>query len=272
MNAGSVQVLCYRYDFAFAALILLIAFKFIKIDIKNKPKGKLMLTAVFYVGFMALQVIGLLLSTSVEGAIIFAVVPIVVKIIASVFLNEKSTWVETVFICLTVLALVVMIIMGASDVSINPLGTVLLVLSSLAMALSNIFMRYARNDYQPMEITFTIIILGTVAFNIAAIVMGIMNGESLADYFMPLAKPSVFISSAYLGVGCILLSAYLMSYMLSKMEAVKATIFGNVSTAISIVAGVIVLGEPLMWYHIVCTILIIAGVVGMSLSGKKPSK
>ena len=62
-----------------------------------------------------------------------------------------------------------MIIMGATDVTIDPLGTVLLVLSSLAMALSNVFMRYARNDYQPMEITFTIIILGTVAFNIACL-------------------------------------------------------------------------------------------------------
>ena len=99
---------------------------------------------------MALQVVGLLFSTSVEGAIIFAVIPIAVKIIASIFLNEKSTWLETVFICLTVLALLVMIIMGATDVTIDPLGTVLLVLSSLAMALSNVFMRYARNDYQPM--------------------------------------------------------------------------------------------------------------------------
>ena len=53
------------------------------------------------------------------------------------------------------------------------------------------------------------------------------------------------------------------------MEAAKGTIFGNVSTAISIVAGVVVLGEDLMWYHIVCTALIIAGVVGMSLSGRK---
>ena len=271
MNADSIKVLCYRYDFAFIVVMVLVACRLIKVDIKHKPKGKLMLTAAFYVGFMALQVVGLLFSTSEEGAIIFAVIPIAVKIIASIFLNEKSTWLETVFICLTVLALLVMIIMGATDVTIDPLGTVLLVLSSLAMALSNVFMRYARNDYQPMEITFTIIILGTVAFNIAALVAGIVKGDSLADYFMPLAKPSVFISGAYLGVGCILLSAYLMSYMLSKMEAVKATIFGNVSTAISIVAGVIVLGEPLMWYHIVCTLLIIAGVVGMSLSGMKKS-
>ena len=81
--------------------------------------------------------------------------------------------------------------------------------------------------------------------------------------------PQVFIAAAYLGIGCILLSAHLMSYMLSKMEAAKGTIFGNLSTAISIVAGVAVLGESLMWYHVVCTAVIIGSVIGMSLSGRK---
>ena len=81
----------------------------------------------------------------------------------------------------------------------------------------------------------------------------------------------MFIATAYLGIGCILLSAHLMSYMLSKMEAVKGTIFGNLSTAISIVAGVVILGEPLKWYHVVCTVLIIAGVIGLCLSGGKPA-
>ncbi len=271
MSTDSVKVLCYRYDFAFAALVILLACRVIKVDIRHKPKGKLMLTAVFYVGFMALQVIGLMFATSVEGAIIFAMIPILVKIIASLFLKERATWQENIFVCLTVLALLVMIIMGTTDVTIDPIGTVLLILSSIAMALSNVFMRYARHDYRPAEITTTIVIMGVIAFNIAAVVTGIINGESPADYFRPLADPSVFISGAYLGIGCILLSAYIMSYMLSKMEAVNATIFGNVSTAISIVAGVIVLGEPLMWYHIVCTVLIIAGVVGMSLCGMKRS-
>lgn len=263
----SLHVLCYRYDFAFVVIMLLVAFRVVKLQILKKPKKKLLLTAGFYVGFMALQVIGLSYSTSVEGAIIFAIVPIIVKVIASVFLKEKATWLENIFICMTVAALVFMIIMGATRISIDPLGTVLLMLSSISMALSNVFMRYTRNDYKPIEITFSIVIIGFVAFNIAIIIKSIICGETAGDYFAPLAEPQVFIAGGYLGIGCILLSAHLMSYMLSKMEAVKGTIFGNVSTAISIVAGVVILGETLMWYHVMCTILIIIGVVGLSLSG-----
>jgi len=263
----SLSVLCYRYDFAFAALMILMALRVVKVEIREKPKTKLMLTAGFYVGFMALQVVGLAYSTSVEGSIMFALVPIIVKIIASFFLGEKSTWKENCFVGFTVAALVLMIAMGATDISIDPLGTVLLLLSSVSMALSNIFMRYTKDDYKPIEKTFAIVIMGFIAFNIAAVVKGFICDYTIVDYFQPLTIPHVFIAGGYLGIGCILLSAQLMSYMMTKMEAVKATIFGNVSTAISIVAGVVILGEPLRWYHLLCTVVIIAGVVGLSLSG-----
>lgn len=270
--ADSLNILCYRYDFAFAVMMILVLIRIVKTDIGKKPKGKLLLTAGFYVGFMAFQVVGLLFATSVEGAIFFAVIPIIVKVIASVFLGERATWRENIFVGLCVVSLLVMIIMGAGSLEMNPVGVVLLILASLAMALSNVFMRYARNDYKPIEITFTIVVLGFTVFNVAAAVKGIINGEGIGDYFAPLLNPKVFIAMAYLGIGCILISAHLMSYMLSKMEAVKATIFGNLSTAISIVAGVVVLGEPLYAYHIICTVLIIGGVIGLSLSGGKKSE
>lgn len=265
----SLNVLCYRYDFAFVIIMILVIFRVIKLDIMSKPKTRLLLTAGFYVGFMALQVIGLAYSTSVEGSIIFAIVPIIVKVIASVFLKEKSTWIGNACVCLTVAALIFMIVMGAGDIKIDPLGTVLLLLSSISMALSNIFMRSTRNEYKPVEITFTIVIIGFIGFNCAMAVKSFICGDTISDYFSPLMIPEVFVSAAYLGIGCILLSAHLTTYMLGRLEAVKGTIFGNVSTAISIVVGVIVLGESLMWYHVLCTLCIIAGVVGLSMSGSK---
>lgn len=264
-----LNILCYRYDFAMLAVLLLMAAGKVKpAELRRKPKGKLLLTAAFYVGFMAFQVAGLFYATSVEGSIIFAVVPIMVKIIASLFLKERTSWAGNAFICMTVASLIFMIVMGASGIEVDPLGTALLLIASVMMAMSNIFMRYTRNDYRPIEITTAIVILGFVVFNAAAVVRAAVTGTGVAGYFEPLLIPQVAISAAYLGIGCILLSAHLMSYMLSRMEAAKGTIFGNLSTAISIVAGVAVLGEPLMWYHVVCTAAIVAGVIGMSLSGE----
>ncbi|MCO7121336.1 DMT family transporter [Ihubacter massiliensis] len=266
--ASSLQILVHRYNFAFLALVIILALRIGKINLRGKPKKNLILTAGFYVGFMVLQVVGLIFSTSIEGSIIFAIIPIIAKIIASLFLGEKSSVLQNIFVCLTVAALIVMIVMGSTTVSLNIGGAILLVLSSISMAISNVFMRYVRDQYKPIEISAAIIIGGCVIFNLAFLVQGLFSG-TLHTYFEPFSHPEFIIATAYLGVGCILLSAQLMSYSLSKMEAVKATIFGNVSTAISIIAGVVVLGEPLLAYHIVCTVLIIVGVVGLSVSGKK---
>lgn len=269
--ASGLQILTHRYNFAFLAILILLAFRIVRIDLRGRSKKNLFLTAGFYIAFMALQVAGLYDATSIEASILFAIIPILVQIIASVFLGEKATLVQNLFVCLSVAALIIMLVMGAASISFHLGGTILLLLSSVCMAISNVFMRYVRAEYKPIEISAAIIIGGCAVFNIIYLAQGAITG-TIGDYFEPLRHVEFTIAAAYLGIGCILLSAQIMSYLLSKLAAAKATIFGNVSTAISIIAGVLVLGEPLMPYHIICTALIIVGVVGLSLSGNKEEK
>jgi len=262
--ATPLETLTYRFNFAFLAALAVVLLGLIKIDIKGKPKKKLALTAGFYVGFMILQTIGLLFSTSIESGIIFAIIPILAKIIASIFLKESTNWKQNIFVGLSVTAVITMFVLGASDISVNLIGMIILLLSSVSMAISNVMMRYVRTTYKPFEITFFITAGGCILFNLATIIIGLRSG-TLANYFEPLTHWNFILATVYLGIPSTLISAMLMAYMLANMEAVKATIFGNLSTAISIVAGVIVLGEPLQPYHILCTILIIAGVIGLSM-------
>ena len=262
--ATPVETLTYRFNFAFLASLIVVAAGILKIDVKGKSKRNLTLTAGLYLGFMVFQTIGLVFSTSVESGIIFAIIPILAKIIAGVFLKEATSWKQNVFVCLSMAAVITMLVLGATDLTVNTLGLMILLISSLCLALSNVMMRYVRTVYSPFEISFFITGGGCLLFNLATIIIGIKNG-TLGDYFAPLSHVNFIIATAYLGVLSTLVSALIMAYMLANMEAVKATIFGNVSAAISIVAGVIVLGEPLQVYHIVCACLIIAGVIGLSL-------
>lgn len=269
--ASSLQILVHRYNFAFLAILLLMAFRIVQVDLRGRSKKNLFLTAGTYIGFMALQVVGMFYSTSIEASILFAIVPILAQIIAAVFLGEKATLSQNLFVGLSVAALIAMLVMGSNSLSFHAGGTILLLLSSVCMAVSNVFMRYVRAEYRPIEISTAIIIGGWAVFNIAFLIQGAIQG-TISTYFSPFRHVEFVIAAAYLGIGCILLSAQLMSYLLSKLAAVKATIFGNVSTAISMIAGVVILGEPLMPYHIICAALIIAGVVGLGLSGNKPEK
>ncbi len=265
--ADTLTILTHRYNWAFIAVLLFMVYDRIRgnrIELKGKPKRNLFLTALFYILFMAIQTFGLKFATSVESAILFAMVPIIVKIIAGIFLGEKSGIIQTAFVLLSVAAVVFMILMGSTDLHFNLWAMIILFISSVCMALSNVFMRYVRTQYRPVEITAMISFMGFVAFNAAYIIRGISQG-TIDQYFSLVTNFKFEFAVFYLGTACILLSSQLMAYALRYLEAVKGTIFGNVSTAISIIAGVVVLGEPLKAYHIICAALIIIGVLGISL-------
>lgn len=259
-----LMILTYRFNFAVIASLIIITARLSRIDIKGKPKKKLILTAVFYVSFMVLQTAGLVFSTTVESGIIFAIIPIIARIIAGVLLKEHTSWKQNIFICLSVAAVITMIVLGATDITVNLVGLIVLTLSSVSMAISNVMMRYTRQIYTPFENAAVISLVGCFVFNLATIIFGIKDG-TLSGYFEPLFDLNFLFAAIYLGVLSTLFTMLTMAYMMKHMEAVKATIFGNLSTAISIVAGVLVMSEPLQVYHIICTILIIAGVIGLSI-------
>lgn len=270
--ADSLTILTYRYDFALLGVIIwLAACKYLgKLpeNRKDRPKSKLYLTAGFYVGFMALQITAMFFATSIEGAIVFAVVPIWAKIIARIFLGEKSTLLQNIFVVITVSALIVLIILEATDLTMSLPGIILMTGASLSMAVSNVFMRYVRGTFKPIEITKTITIGGFVLFNTVSLIRAAAT-DNFEALFSPITHPQFMVSISFLGIFCILLSAQFMAYMLAHMEIVQSTIFGNASTAISIIAGALLLGEPLTLYHVICASLILVGVVGLALAPAK---
>lgn len=271
-TASTLEILAHRFNFAFIGAIIPIFMGKMKVNIRGKKKSTLLCTAGFYIGFMALQTIGLLFATSIVAGIIFAIVPILAKLIAGLFLKETTTWKQNIFVCLSVVAVIAMFVCGASDIEVNFIGWVVLFLASVCMAVSNVIMRGVRGEYSPSEIAFSISTAGFVLFNLVFLIYSLMSGGTFLDYLQPLKDPIFLIAIIYLGIPSTLISSLLMSYMLANMEAIKATVFGNLSTAISIVAGVLILNEPLAIYHVICTALIILGVVGVSIPSMGVSK
>lgn len=266
---GPLEVIAFRYTFAAIALAICLLLRIIKVNYKGKPvMKKAVPIGGFYVLFMLLQAAGLKFATSIESGIIFAIIPIFASVISAIVLKEKATITQSIFMLISISALVVMILCGATSLHLNPVGIIFLLLSSLSMAINNVLMRYVRETFTAIEMTAVIIVEGFVVLNVICVTSGIINGN-LMDFLSLVTYPNFVIAGIYLAVPCLLVSAALMAYMVRRVVAVKATIFGNLSTAISIVAGVLVLNEPLYWYHILCSIMIIVGVIGVSVSQSK---
>lgn len=266
--AGTIQIMTYRFDFAFIGVAFMWALhRKNRSSEKGGSKKALIIPASFYIGCLALQTAGLVYSTSVEATIIFAVSPLMVQIIASVFFKEKSTGIQIFFVILSAAALVVMVVVG-NKMTVDMRGVVLLILAALSMAMYSVTGRYFSGKFEPFDLTTVIVIEGVLVFNAVTLISGLRTGN-ITDYFAPLANWKFTAAAIYLGIGCIMLSAQLMNYMLKKLHAVNASIFGNASTLVTILAGVLIIGESLRLYQVLCAAAILAGVIGVSVSGEK---
>lgn len=281
LYADSLEILAYRYMAAVIGVTVWLivakamakrkASKTVADDGQEKnlkdgrPKIRLYQTAAFYILFMIFQIIAMFFATSIEGAIVYAVVPIFAKIIGRFVLGEKSTLVQNVFMGITVAALVVLIVLNATDISLNPIGITLMTISSIFMACNNVSARYVRGVFKPIEITRCIAYGGFPVFVTAALVRAAARGNVL-DFFEPLKHAEFILWASFLGICCILLSAQFGAFMLAHLQIVQMTAVNSISTLISIIAGAFILGEPLYWYHYLCGLLIVIGVIGLAVA------
>jgi len=267
-TAAPIEVLVFRFNFAFLMVcITALFFKFARPNVKARRKA-LACVGAFYIGFMFLLTIGLVFSTSIESAIMFAIVPIIAKIVARILLKETSTWQQNVFVGMSVSAVIFMIIMSAGDIEVNLLGLILLMLSSLLLALSNVLFRYIRKEHNQFSLAFANSTLGCIVFNVGYIFYLFNTHGSIVTYFAPCVNINFVLATAYLGIPCNVFTVWAMGYMMQHFEALRATIFGNLASVISIFVGLIILGEPMPFYNIICAVVIIGGVVGVSKFAK----
>ena len=262
-------LLAYRYAAALIGVIIFVGVskalgKYPKTR-PGRPRARLYQVAVFYILFMILQIFAMYFATSIEGAIVYAMVPIFAKIIGRITLGERSTVLQNFFVVMTVAALIVLVILNATDIHLNVTGLVIMTISSIFMGCQNVSARYVRGVFAPIEITECISVGGFIIFFGAALVRALMK-DDMQGLLEPLTHPQFVIWVSFLGIFCILLSAQFMAFMLAHMQIVQSTVFNSASTLVSIIAGALILGEPLYWFHYVCGALILAGVVGLTLA------
>ena len=270
LNAAEpILAMAYRFDVAFLAMLLLILFRVVKVHISLRNKAVIVST-IAYISFFGFQAYALNYSTSIVSGIIFALIPVITRFIAGVVLKESTNWRQNLFIMMSVTSVIILFAMSAGGgfKEATPLGYVLLVISCVCGASSNVFLRYVRDDYTPADLSFFITALGFVVFNILA-VRGCLSNGGIQSYFEPFSDRTFIIVILYLGIMCTLISSWCLSYSLANVEAMNATIFGNLSTVISVIAGAVILKEPLHLYQVICALFVITGVFGVSYFGEK---
>jgi drug/metabolite transporter (DMT)-like permease len=255
------QLLGFRFALAFISLSILRIAGIINIDLKGKNIKLLLLLAVFQPGiYFIFETTGMMYTTSSEAGIMIALIPIVVTILAAVFLKEKTSMIQMAFVLLSVGGVFFIILnRGSSDVEGNLFGIFLLAVSVLAAAFYNIISRKLSLEFRPIEITYVMMGFGALIFNLTALYQ---RGFNLSGYFNVLSETRVLITIIYLGIFSSVVAFFMMNYTLSKINAAQAAVFANFTTVVSILAGVFIRNEAFYTFQIIGAVLIIVGVWG----------
>ncbi|NEW07733.1 DMT family transporter [Paenibacillus sp. SYP-B3998] len=269
-NAQPLDTLTYRFAASFIVLSIPVAFGWVKLNFRGKPLYKALLLASMYpLGFFTLQTFGLQHATSAEGGILYAFTPVVTMLLASIFLKEATTILQKLSIFLSVFGVVFIFIMKGSSINLsNMTGIFMLFLTCVAFAGYSVLARSLSKQFSPAEITYFMLGIGFVVFLVVSLTDHATSG-TLDRFFAPLASGTFIVSILFLGIVSSLVTALTANYILSKMEASKMSVFTNLSTIVSMAAGAMFLGEEVTVYHLIGSVLIIAGVVGTNRLGRK---
>lgn len=271
-EVGTFHLLGFRFGMAAMILLILKMAKVIKVEYEGKELHKLVAIALAQpVTYFIFEVFGIKLTNSSEAGMMIALIPVVVTILATIFLKELPSKTQVFFVGLSVIGAIFIIIMKSSEIGSNMIGIIVLLLAVLCASVFNILSRKYSTDFKPVEITFAMMWIGAITFNSIAIIQHLLNGE-ISSYFVPLLNIKVFSAVIYLGVLSSVVAFFLVNYTLSKIEASRSAVFANLSSVTSIIAGVLIRHEPFYWYQIAGAVMILSGVWGTNYFGSKVSE
>jgi drug/metabolite transporter (DMT)-like permease len=269
-HVDAMQMLAFRFVIAAALMHILRAMGVIKVELRLKQMGPLLVMGVIQpVLYFIFETVGIALTSASEASIVVALIPVFTVFFAIFFLKERPTALRLTFAAVSVSGVILIALVEAlGKTSGNLLGLLILLGAPICAACFTVLSRYFSVRYRPAEITFVMMNLSAVVFTTLAIAEQAYKGQ-LSTFFAPLTLPPVWMAILYLGVGSSVGAFFLTNYTLSKIEASQMSVFNNLTTLIAVVAAVVILREPLHWYHVVGGALIITGVWGMTTAAAK---
>jgi drug/metabolite transporter (DMT)-like permease len=265
-----MELIAYRFAIAALVITLLVAIRAIKISFKGKPILPLVILSLFQpIIYFICETIGVQMTSSSQASMMIALIPIFVTILAFIFLGERPNIMQYIAIIVSVGGVVfILIFSGDFAPTGDIMGIMVLMGAVIAGAVYSILSKKHSKMFTPVEITFVMMWVGAIAFNLIFIGQQLLG---LAPNQVNLSQIS-FISIMplfYLGIISSIGAFFMFNYMISKIPASRASVFTNLVTVIAILAGIIFRHEAFYWYQMVGGVMIIGGVWGSNFFAEK---
>ena len=206
------------------------------------------------------------MTTSAFSSVMISLIPVASMICGIFMLKEIPTPMQYVFTVLSVVGVVIMAVTGSAEGVVTPIGILFLLGAVISSVGYNIMSRKISDEFTAFERTYAMMIIGMIFFVTVALVENIHNPLSLITSF---SESGYVAAVIYLGVISSVVAFLLLNYANTHLPVAKTTVFSNITTAVSVIAGAVYLKEELFAKTIIAVMMIVVGVWGVQLIGIK---
>ncbi len=259
-------LLSHRFLLAFAVMSLLVLLRIAKLELKGKRVWVLIiLGALEPVVYFFGEQYGIIHSGTVFSGVMIAMIPVFCTLAAAIILKEKPTAGQLIFSVISVGGVIGIGLMGKSSGTVELIGVLALIVAVIGATGYTLLSRKISKEFSPFERTYMMIAVGAVVFTVCA---AVNCGFSPRSYFLPFGDTKYLFSVIYLSVCCSVICYFMSSFAITYMSVARETVFANLTTAVSVFAGVVFMHEPFSWIGLVCCILILAGIYGVQKTAR----
>ena len=260
-TAPVILLLSHRFLLAFLVMSLLRLTPFVICRYKGKSLLPLFLLGLLepVIYFFGEQY-GILHSSTIFSGVMIALIPIVSTLAAIPILGEKPTLGQFACSMLSVGGVIGIGMLTHSSGSLDWIGVVALLVAVFSAVAYTLLNRGISGRYTPFERTYFMLTIGAVFFTALALIS--LHGD-LSAYVQPFEEHSYLLSILYLAVCCSVTSYFLNSYVITRLSVARTTVFANLTTAVSVFAGAVILHEPFSLLGLVCCAVILLGIYGV---------
>ncbi|MBR4887989.1 MAG: DMT family transporter [Clostridia bacterium] len=265
--AEPMILLCVRFSVTFILLNLLVLFRVMKLNLKNKNLlGLILLGIIQPVLYFVFENYGLKYTTTSFTGLISSISPIFTALLGVVMLREKPNLKQWVGIGLSITG-VMMVSLGSTGGVNTPIGCLCLLLAYLMGALYNVLVRKLSKEFSAFEITYVMFTVGVAFFAVLAFVTH--GSQTVPMITTALGSGKFIVSCLYLG-GAASVGAYMLgNYALGHLPVTRASVFNSFATIVSILSGVIIMRDPFTWVSALAFALILLGVWSVNYFAEK---
>ena len=276
--AAPAVLLAFRFTVAVAAMSLVILVNALvgrlrgrplfAFSLRGKPVYKLVLLGIVQpVAYFIFENYGILYTSSAVAGTIIAAVPVCCILMDVLVLHERVT-LKQVLCALGAIGGVALISVGGA-MMVSALGMLFLVLTMLSDTLYYGISHNAAKRFTPFEMTYVMFIVGMVVF----IPVGLIYAGGLHSPLItgPMHDGGFWVAVLYLGLLSSVLAYGLLNFANSHLSVSETSLFSNVTTVVSVLAGVVLLKEPFSVWQMRGVAVILVCVFVANVSGGKES-